>query len=193
MGSIPYQAGQTGTFNVNDIESDQNETETGTDAYGNPYTLNYNYTGQTQGSGNLTASFNYQATNAGISITNETLGNNGSSSNSYHFWGTLDGQAFDESESNPETWDDPQETFPGVPGPVSAPTGLIGTFPFDDMAVKDGAVYTPPSPYPGNFLAGELPQHLIDLGVQEWYNHHIIAAGKDGEKKVADLTTHNRV
>jgi hypothetical protein len=188
-----YQASVVGSFNVNDTENDQNETETGADAYGNPYTLNYNYTGQTQGSGNLTASFNYQATNAGISITNETLGNNGSSSNSYHFWGTLDGQAFDESESNPETWSDPSETFPGVPGPISNPNGLIGTFPFNDMAAKDGAVYTPPSPYPGNFLAGDIPQHLIDTGVQEFYNHAIYAASKDAVKKVANLATHRAV
>lgn len=186
-----FQAVQVGTFNVNDTDTDNNETVSGTDDSGNPYTMNYNYSGGQNGNGSFTITTNYQDVGTGLTLTSESYQDSGTGQATATLSGTYNGQSFDDSSTVPES-DSAQETVAGNGAPVTNPDGLIGSFPFDDMVGGNGAVFG--APYGGGGVNGSggvflqvNPARAIKTGVQGWYNSHIQAAGEGAKKKVAVL------
>ncbi|HEY7329379.1 MAG TPA: hypothetical protein VH592_17185 [Gemmataceae bacterium] len=187
-----FQSVQVGTFNVADTEWDNNETVTGTDADGNPYTLNYSYVGGLTGSGSFMVTNNFQDLGNGLALTSESYQDSGSAQSPTTYSGTYNGQAFNESWNIPESFDDPVETLAGSLGVVTSPDGLVNAFPFQDTVTPNGAVYGAAG-NGGVFLQLPLPPKGPLPGIQDWYNSKIVAAGEKGKKKVADTATHNQV
>lgn len=181
-----FQAVQVGQYNVADTESDNNETISGTDANGNPYTLAYNYSGQLQGSGSFQATHNYQDVGNGPALTSETFQSGGSGTNSYQYSGTYNGQAFDDPSTVPEGWTAAPATFPGDPTPVATPDGLVHAFPPLDTITPNGAVYMAPAAWPGVFLQVDAAK-VVAKAVQLWYNSK--AKGAEAQAKNKALVT----
>jgi hypothetical protein len=187
-----FQVVQTGTFNVADTLTDNNETASGTNGSGSAYTMSYNYGGQVSGSGLFTNTSNYQDVGNGLTLTSESSQGSASGQSSITETGTLNGQALNYSSTVPDSWNSPALTTPGSSSPIDNPEGLVGTFPFSNMVSPNGAVFQAPNG--GVFLQVQMdpPEFPGDLtGLQNWYNTKISQIGEDAKKKVVGLVARN--
>lgn len=185
-----FQSVQTGTYNVADTESDNNETLTGTDANGNPYTMICSYLGTASGNGSSSATMNYQDTGGGLALTSESFQGSASAQSGDTLSGTLNGQAFSTSSTVPESWSDPAETIPGSSTPIANPQSLVGSFPFSNMASPNAAVFQAPG---GGVFMQWNPARAVAKGPQAWYKYQIQRIGQNAKLKVGNLAVHRQV
>jgi hypothetical protein len=185
-----YQAVQTAQFNVGgDNETDKNETATGTDANGNPYTQTYNWTGQLSGNGSFSLTENYQDVGNGLALTSETFqAASASGQGNDQLTGSTNDQSFNMSATVPESWSGSAFTVSGSTTPIGSPVGLLGTFPLWDTVLPNDASYQTPAAFPGAFLqVSPRVANLFKNGVQGWYNHAISGVGENAKKKSAKM------
>lgn len=159
-----YHAVETGTYAVANAYTVSNDYSTGIDEDGDAYSLNFNYVSTRSGSGTTTGTYDFHDTAQGMTLTGETLGITGSTTDVTHTWGTRNGVAFnDPVEAHTETVND-SKTFPGSSGVVIANTRLTNA-PFRSSTIPRNARYNGPLPkvVAGGTLAAAAAWYAVKL------------------------------
>ncbi len=161
-----YYAVEVGTFAAANAYTVNNEFSSGIDSDGQAYSLNFNFSRSTNGSGSITNTHDYHDGSAGMELTGGSIGISGGSTVNSRSWGTRNGQAFDDPSLTIETVSN-STTYPASGGVVRIADGLEDAFPFRGMI------------NPGNVFI----QTWVLKGPQGVYDKFVGQIGKKAEPK----------
>ena len=179
VADATYHAVDVGTFAVANVLTVNNDFSSGTAYNGSQYSLNFNYSSYTNGSGIITDTHDYHDSGLGLEVTGSSIGMTAASTVGSRAWGTRNGQSFDDPSLSVESVNR-STTFPGSAGVVRVADGLENAYPFRPMA-------TPGLMFIQTPLLPPVPNGILGKGPQFWYNQKVQEIGKAGEKKVTNL------
>lgn len=157
-GDADYHAVETAAYSAANSYVVDGDEESGYGGNGAPFDRVYNYSGTTTGSGSVTNTHDYHDTGSGLALSWASFVGSGSSQMDWHSWGTLDGQAFDDTSSTPESWSS-SVSAPGDPTPVNIADGADEAFPVQGMETPNQVFFTAaqlpvPQPIPLSVVPG---------------------------------------
>jgi hypothetical protein len=179
----PVEAGSASAHNTLTVSGDQTS---GTDEYdGEPYTMLFNYSGESSAHNTTTNRLDYQDGDAGAVLLGESFQYADGGHRDTHYWGVRNGEGFDGTFPDDQPDSEGGLTVPGTATPIT-PADLYNCYPYEN---RDSDVFfamwgdgSMPAPRTTTVMgrAGAL---------QNWYNREVQRIGEQAMAKVANLVT----
>jgi len=176
-----YHAVEIGNYTLANAYTVSNNTSSGIDEDGDPYTLTFNYASQSNGSGTATSTHDYHDSGAGLSLTGATVAFVGTSTLTSHSWGTRNGTIFDDTDTSTEVAND-SLTLPGSAGIIGTSDVLNKSPTFTpEMTLPDAVFCSNPIPRRPIIAAGGFAAAIA------FWNYRLGQVGDKAELKVGSL------